>query len=44
MAKKFVAEYRVSDDTLAFDVIRRAANTGSYLLDEHTVGFVRKEM
>ena len=31
-------------DTLGFDVIRRAAKTGSYLLEEHTVGFVRKEM
>ena len=44
MACRIAAGTTVSEDTLGGDVIRRAAKTGSYLSDEHTVKHVRTEM
>lgn len=44
MACRIAVGTTVNEDTLGVDVIRRAAKTGLYLHDEHTVKHVRTEM
>ncbi len=44
MACQIAAGTVVNEDTLAVDVTRRAAKTGSYLSDAHTLQHVRTEM
>ena len=44
MAKSFAAGIQVNDDTLAFEVIRRAYKSQSYIMDKHTMQHVRSVM
>jgi len=44
MSCRIAAGTTVTEGTLGVDVIRRAAKTGSYLSDEHTLKHVRTEM
>jgi trimethylamine--corrinoid protein Co-methyltransferase len=43
MAIRAVRGIEVSEDTLAFDAIREAAESGNFLTSEHTLKFMRSE-
>ena len=44
MARRFGAGISVDDDTLAVEVIKRAAKTSDFLSEKHTMRYVREEM
>lgn len=44
MIKYLLQGVRVSDDTLALDVIREVGHGGNFLTQDHTAGFFRKEL
>ena len=44
MAKRIVTGITVNDETLAVEVTRRTAETGTYLDDEHTLKHFRDEL
>ena len=44
MASRIAAGMRVDEEHLAFDVIKKAGKTGSFMAEEHTLNHVRNEM
>ena len=44
MVKRILAGFDVTDETLAVDVIRAVGHGGSYLSEDHTAKFFRKEL
>ena len=44
MVKRILSGFEVTDETLAVDVIRAVGHGGSYLSEDHTAKFFRKEL
>jgi trimethylamine--corrinoid protein Co-methyltransferase len=44
MIKHLLAGFRVNDETLALDVIRKVGHGGNFIIEDHTLKFFRQEM